>query len=221
MKTILLLIALALPCAAQSAFSDGTKIHEGSGDDQKSKAYDFKGPYVLQWSLKDLPPSKRDNPYWRATTDSGWKQKWVMISVRDAATGELVIKEMLSGRENHFNVPSGGKHYIIVNSSPYISWDVKAKEGRMVVTEKGETMEAPKPGGWAGAPKPKEQLAADLAASQRALAEMRKDKSPNTTTNVPPAPEAKPSSVPGLPPGVEPTKKVETGLPPGMMKREK
>jgi hypothetical protein len=92
MKTILLLIALALPCAAQSAFSDGTKIHEGSGDDQKSKAYDFKGPYVLQWSLKDLPPSKRDNPYWRATTDSGWKQKWVMISVRDAATGELVIK---------------------------------------------------------------------------------------------------------------------------------
>jgi hypothetical protein len=217
MKTILLLIALALPCAAQSAFSDGTKIHEGSGDDQKSKAYDFKGPYVLQWSLKDLPPSKRDNPYWRATTDSGWKQKWVMISVRDAATGELVIKEMLSGRENHFNVPSGGKHYLVVNASPYVSWEVKAKEGRMVVTEKGETMEAPKPGGWAGPSKP--TPAANQAAAQRALVETQKES--RDGTNVPPAPPPKPSSVPGLPPGVEPTKKAETGLPPGMMKREK
>ena len=220
MKTILLLIALALPCAAQSAFSGGTPIHTGSGDNQKSKAYEFKGPYVLQWELKDQPPSKRDDPYWRATTDSGWKQKWVVISVRDAATGELVVKEMLSGRENHFNVPSGGKHYIVVNASPFISWDVKAKEGRMVVTEKGETMEAPKPGGGASPskPAPKEQLAADLAERQRALAETQKDKSPSGTTNVPPAPEPKPSSVPGLPPGVEPTKKAETALPPGMTK---
>ncbi|HEY1123425.1 MAG TPA: hypothetical protein VGE67_17550 [Haloferula sp.] len=230
MKTILLLITLALPCAAQSIFTGGIAIHSGTGDDQKSNAYEFKSPYVLQWTLKDQAPSKRDNPYWRATTDTGWKQKWVAIDVRDAATGKLVATQMLSGRENHFNVPSGGKHYIVVVGAPNIAWDVKAKEGRVVVTEKGETMEAPKPGGWAGAtnqPAMTQKLAAEMAARQRQIAEAEANKSPSETTNTTPAPEVtpapapKPSSVPGLPAGVEPTKKADSGLPPGMMKRAK
>jgi hypothetical protein len=213
MKTILLLITLALPCAAQSIFSGGVAIHSGTGDDQKSNAYEFKSPYVLQWSLKDQAPSKRDDPYWRPTTESGWKQKWVLIAVRDSATGRLVKSEMLSGRENHFNVPMGGKHYIVVNGAPNIAWDVKGKEGRVIVTEKGESMEAPKPAGWAKAPGTAPVAPAPAPAPVQP-AEVAK-------TGTTPAPEAKPSSVPGLPPGVEPTKKAETGLPPGMMKRAK
>ena len=229
MKTILLLITLALPCAAQSIFTGGISIQTGSGDDQKSNAYQFNSPYVLQWTLRDQPPSKRDNPYWRATTESGWKQKWVQIDVRDAATGKLVVSQMLSGRENHFNVPAPGKHYIVVNGDRDIAWDVKAKEGRVVVTEKGETMEAPKPGGWAGGtnqPAKTDKLAAEMAARQRQIAETQANTTSETTNvaqapEVTPAPAPKPSSVPGLPAGVEPTKKAESGLPPGMMKRAK
>jgi hypothetical protein len=209
MKIILLLITLALPCAAQSIFTGGIAIHSGSGDDQKSKAYEFKGPYVLQWALRDHAPSKRDDPYWRPTTDSGWKQKRVIISVRDAATGTLVISQMLAGRENHLNVPTGGKHYLVVNGDQDIAWDVRAKEGRVVVTQKGETMETPPPGGWAAntTPAPKQPVApAQLETPTQ---------TPATTTT---APAPKPSSVPGLPPGVEPTKKAETGLPPGMQR---
>jgi len=197
-------------------FSGGTAIHSGTGDDQKSNAYEFKNPYVLQWTLKDQPPSKRDDIYWRATSESGWKQKWVLIAVRDAATGRLVASQMLSGRENHFNVPVGGKHYIVVNGAPNIAWDVKGKEGRVIVTEKGETMEAPKPGGWAKAPPAAPKTPVPAGPPVRPAETATAEKTGTTT-----APEPKPSSVPGLPPGVEPTKKVESGLPPGMMKRAK
>ncbi|MEK7951874.1 hypothetical protein [Luteolibacter soli] len=209
MKTILLLIALALPCVAGPVFTGGVAIHSGSGDDQKSKAFEFKGPYVLQWTLTDKAPSKRDDPYWRPTTESGWKQKRVLISVRDAATGALVVSQMLAGRENHLNIPEGGKHYLVVNGDPDIAWEVKAKEGRVVVTEKGETMELPPPGGWASQPVP-----APKRFVQPAQTEKTSDKPAAVTT----APEPKPSSVPGLPPGVEPTKKAATDLPPGMQR---
>lgn len=220
MKTLLLLITLALPYApcAASIFSGGNSIHSGAGDDQKSKAYEFKSPYVLQWTLRDQPPSKRDDPYWRATTESGWKQKWVLIDVRDAATGKLIVSQMLSGRENHFNVPVGGKHYIIVNGAPDIAWDVKGKEGRVIVTDKGEIMEPPKPGGWAGSTNPGPKPPIPTGPPVRPAEVTKATETAGTTTT---APEPKPSSVPGLPPGVEPTKKVESGLPPGMMKRAK
>ena len=207
MRNLLLVVALANPLAAQSVFSNGVTLHSGSGQNQKTKPYEFKGPYVLQWSLRDLPPERHKEPTWRPTQDKGWDHKWLAVEIFDATSGRFLYTEQIFGRDNHYNVPEGGKHYVRLKASDHTAWILQAKEGRAEMTDKGPILKSAPPQGTT--PVAKEAVAVPPPIPAPAA--------------TPPAavPDAKPSSVPGLPPGVEPAQKAASGLPPGMTKGAK
>ena len=210
MRNLFLVLALANPLAAQSVFNNGVTLHSGSGQNQKTKPYEFKGPYVLQWSLRDLPPERHKEPTWRPTQDKEWDHKWVAVEIFDAVSGRYLYTEQIFGRDSHYNVPEGGKHYLRIKASDHTAWILQAKEGRAEMTDKGPVLRS--------VPTPE----AKPTAAKETVAVTPSEPAPAAPAT-PPAnvPEPKPSSVPGLPPGVEPAQKAASGLPPGMTKGAK
>ena len=135
MRTLILAIAIANICFdssnGQNIITGGTTIHSGNGEDQVSKSYEMKGPYILEWVLTDLPPSKKDDPYWKPRNNNDRLAPWISVKVYDAVTRKIIEHESVSGRVNHMTVPEGGKHYVVVSSFSDLQWTIRGKEGKL------------------------------------------------------------------------------------------
>jgi hypothetical protein len=198
LKTLILLTVSAINwqpqvCTGQAIFSGGTEIHSGDGEDQQTKSFKMKGPYVLRWELRDLPPSSVDEPWWKPTSDENWKRQWLSMRVYDATTRELICSEVISGRQNHLSVPKGGRHYLLLSGPRHVAWIVWGKEGKVSEGGAGGKL-VPLPAAESG----NTGTAPSKSAFEPVL--------PPATPRV-----AKPSSDPDLPPGMERVKKTAGG----------
>lgn len=200
MKTLIMMgLLCCLPAAGQALFEGGTRVQDADGDDQASKPYTMTGPYVLRWVLSDkAPASRKAEPWWEPTDSEGWKRKWISVEVYDAATGERITGDVISGKENHLAIKVGGKHYVVASGPRNTAWTIWGKEGLLEITDKGPKLKPVPP-------------VPPRAVNPPRQAEVK-------TPSVKDAPPPKPSSVPGLPPGVEPAKESVPALPPGVTK---
>jgi hypothetical protein len=127
--TIVLLAISSFSLAENKVFSGGRQLDSGQGEDQKSSAYEMKGPYALRWTLMDVAPPKSENPYWTPRTNPRRNAPWVSVAVYDANTGLRIAHEAITGRENQMTVPQGGKHYLVVTSYDDLLWTIWGLEG--------------------------------------------------------------------------------------------
>lgn len=137
MKTTLALAVsiaagLALAAHAQPVFTGGVSLSNGMGEGQASKIYEFKGPYAIRWTLRDVPPTTSEDPlaeYWKPHTARN--PPWISFKVVDAATRKVVDSDFVTAWENQMQIPTGGKHYLVVAASKSVAWSIYGKEGKL------------------------------------------------------------------------------------------
>jgi hypothetical protein len=129
------------PLAAQQVFTGGVELNSGIGEDQVSKVYEMKGPYVIRWTLRDVKPRQSEDSlaaYWSPHTPQ--KPPWISFKVIDAATRKIVDHDMVTGWENQMQIPQGGKHYLVVSGEEHVAWTFWGKEGKMQAVGAGDKL---------------------------------------------------------------------------------
>lgn len=137
MKKILKTLGIAIVLintapAQQKIFTGGQELQSAMGDNQTSKVYEMKGPYAIRWVLRDIKPKRSQDSlaeYWKPHTTE--KPPWVSIKVMDATTKKLVDNTMEEAFEGQMQIPTGGKHYLVVTGESDVAWTIWAKDGRL------------------------------------------------------------------------------------------
>lgn len=190
----------------QGVFDTGREVFSDQGEDRTSKPFTMNGPFVLSWTLIDKPPAKAaDRKYHKPYNQAN--PAWLSIRVFDAQTMKRVEWESKSAMTGNLAIPKGGSFYLTVTSYDGVAWTIRAKEGKLVMTDQGETIV------------PTTSADRDRAAGNSTITRVPATYSaaPARTYRPEEVPEPKPSSIPGAPAGMEKAKVPE--LPPGMKKR--
>lgn len=205
MKSLALLITMASLCGTCPGFSQsfarGRDVFTGMGDDQVSKPFTMSGPFVLSWSLIDVPPSKADERKFR-TPYSDRNPAWISIRVMDAKTGARVDWESKTGMTGTMVVSKGGTFCLDVTSYDNVKWVILAQEGKLLRTERGESI-------------------VPVTMEEKRRSEGRQETVPvRETTTASPATAPAPAPAPSSPSPVETRSTWDgLGLPPGMRKK--
>jgi hypothetical protein len=127
---VMFLLLFQIAMAAPKLFTGGRELCNGMGENQASAVYEFKGPYALRWTLRDVKPRPSEDTlaaYWKPHTVKN--PPWVSIRVMDAASRKVVAHEMVTAWESTFQVETGGKHYLIVTGEQHVAWTIWGKDG--------------------------------------------------------------------------------------------
>jgi hypothetical protein len=133
-------LALVAADAEPVTFRGGEQLHSAQGEAQKSKVYEYKSAYAIRWSLRDVKPSTRDEPYWKPHTREN--PPWVSIRVRDSVTHKIVANDMQTAWEGVLQVPQGGKHYLEVTAAGNVGWTIWGRAGVLTDNDEGIAVDA-------------------------------------------------------------------------------
>lgn len=174
-------------------FDTGREVFRGKGDDQSSSPFTMNGPFVLTWTLIDQPPSKAEDRKYRKPFNPE-NPAWISLRVFDAETQKNIEWETKTGMTGNLEISRGGTFYLMATTFDNVAWIIRAKEGKLLITEKGET------------------IVPTTAAERDRAAGKASRQTPVTTV---PAPAPAPSPVPSAPRSTWDG----SGLPPGMQKK--